>query len=118
MVSLPMPRSSTALRIMPIIASCSIMPSAYSVRDVSPGLSRCDSRTWVRKCMRVELNQQKNGVFALACRCMKSMAAAELVVDRLHPLAVERAGVLDGLLADLAPARLFRRIVAVRRLAA
>ena len=46
------------------MASCSIMPSAYSVLAVRPGLSRLDSRTCVRKCMRVELNQQKNGVFA------------------------------------------------------
>ena len=34
-----------------------------------------------------------------------------LVVDRLHPLAVERTGVLDGLLADLAPMRLIGEII-------
>ena len=40
-----------------------------------------------------------------------------LVVDRLHPLLGQRAGVLDGLLADPAPARLLGRVVLVRRLA-
>ena len=40
-----------------------------------------------------------------------------LVVDRLHPLLGQRAGVLDGLLADLAEARIDRRIVDVGRLA-
>ena len=40
-----------------------------------------------------------------------------LVVDRLHALLGERAGVLDGLLADLAEARIDRRVVTVGRLA-
>ena len=40
---------------------------------------------------------------------------ADLVVDRLHPLWVERPGVLDLLLADLAPARVDVRIVDVVR---
>ena len=40
-----------------------------------------------------------------------------LVVDRLHALLGERAGVLDGLLADLAEARIDRGVVAVGRLA-
>ena len=40
---------------------------------------------------------------------------ADLVVHRLHPLRIERAGVLDLLLADLAPARHHRRVVRVRR---
>src|SRR4030095_92824 len=78
MVLLAIPRSSTALSTCPIVASCSIIPSAYSVLEFSPGLSRCVSRTWVRKCMRVELNQQKNGRFARACLCMKSIAAADV----------------------------------------
>ena len=37
----------------------------------------------------------------------------DLVVDRLHALGVERAGVLDLLLADLAPARMHGRVVLV-----
>src|SRR5580704_60468 len=41
-----------------------------------------------------------------------------LIVDCLHALAGERAGVFDGLLADLAPTRLLGRVVAVRRLGA
>ena len=36
-----------------------------------------------------------------------------LVVDRLHPLLGQRAGVLDGLPADSAPARLLGRIVVI-----
>ena len=40
-----------------------------------------------------------------------------LVVDRLHPLLGQRTGILDGLLADLAEARIDRGIVAVGRLA-
>ena len=39
----------------------------------------------------------------------------DLVVDRLHPLRIERPGVLDLLLADLAPAWLIGRIVDVGR---
>lgn len=40
---------------------------------------------------------------------------ADLLVDGLHPVRVERAGVLDPLLADLAPARLDGGIVRVGR---
>ena len=35
-------------------------------------------RTCVWKCIRVELHQQKNGLFARACRCMKSTAALQV----------------------------------------
>ena len=38
---------------------------------------------------------------------------ANLVVDGLHPLGIERAGVFDPLLADLAPARHLGRVVRV-----
>jgi hypothetical protein len=38
-----------------------------------------------------------------------------LVVDRLHPLAGQRPGVLDPLAADAAPARLLGRVVLVGR---
>src|SRR6185503_3444849 len=41
-----------------------------------------------------------------------------LVVDRLHALFRERPGVLDGLLANLAPARVMGRVVAIGGLAA
>ena len=41
----------------------------------------------------------------------------ELLVHRLHPLAGQRAGVLDHLLADLAELRIDRRVVLVGRLA-
>ncbi len=49
---------------------------------------------------------------------MKSFAAREeFLVDRFHPLGVERAGVLDDLLADAPEGRIDGRIVAVARLA-
>ena len=45
---------------------------------------------------------------------MKSMRGVErLVVDRLHALLGQRTGVFDRLLADLAEARIDRRIVGV-----
>ena len=37
---------------------------------------RINFRTWVNACMRVVFIQVKNGLLALACRCMKSIAAA------------------------------------------
>ena len=51
------------------------MPSAYSLPGM-PLWPRIDSRTWVNACMRVVFIQVKNGLLALACRCMKSIAAA------------------------------------------
>ena len=57
--------------------------------------------------MRVELNQQKNGLLALRLPLDEvDRRRRRLVVDRLHPLLGERAGILDGLLADLAEARI------------
>ena len=44
-------------------------------------------------------------------------ALGDVVVDRLHPLLGQRTGVLADLLADLAEARIDRRIVRVRGLA-
>ena len=69
------------------------MPSAWMPLPVLPSDSglRC-----VKTCMRVVLNQTKNGLSALAWRSMKSLAAAEeLLVDGLHALRVQRTGVLD-----------------------
>ena len=69
--------------------------------------------------MCVVFTQQKNGFRRLCWRWMKSHAAVdELVVARLHPLAGQRASVLDLLLADAAPARVLLRVVLVRRAAA
>ena len=65
-------------------------------------------------CMRVGLSQTKNGlpsVLGLVDELQGEVA--DLVVYRLHPLGIERAGVLDLLLADLAPARHLGRIVDV-----
>ena len=69
--------------------------------------------------MCVVLTQQKNGVSAACWRLMKSPAADdELVVARLHPLARQRSGVLDRLLADPPPTRLLGRVILLRRAAA
>src|SRR5262249_57540999 len=51
---------------------------ADSVGGVRAGLAGCCGLKWVRKCILGELNQQKNGRFARAWRCMKSIAAAEV----------------------------------------
>ena len=68
--------------------------------------------------MRVELNQQKNGLLGAHLPLHEIDGRGRgLVVDRLHPFLGERAGVLDGLLADLAPTRLLGRIVSGCRLA-
>ena len=74
------------------------------------------SERWVTTCMRVGLSQTKNGLLSRFALSMKANVFCEnFVVHRLHPLRIKRAGVLDALLADLAPARLHRRIVAVGR---
>jgi hypothetical protein len=47
-------------------------------------------------CIRVELNQQKKGLFAACCRSMKSKRRSqELLINRLHPFARQRTSVLD-----------------------
>ena len=68
--------------------------------------------------MRVALNQQKKGLPAclLALHVVDGRGGS-LVVDRFHPFLGERAGVLDGLLADLAKPRIDGRVVLVSRLA-
>ena len=69
-------------------------------------------------CMRVELNQQKNGLPALCLPIDEVERGVEdLFVHGLHALLGQRAGVLDRLLADSAEARVFGRIVRVARLA-
>ena len=66
--------------------------------------------------MWVVLSQTKNGLPASFGFFMKSLARGdEIVVAGLHPLLRQRAGVLDLLLADLAPARLHGRVVGVGR---
>ena len=64
------------------------------------------------------LNQQKNGVSGPVLPVDEvERAGEELLVHGLHALARERTGVVDGLLADAAEARILRRIVAIGRLA-
>ena len=64
----------------------------------------------VQMCMRLELNQAKNGFLSRFARSMNSMRGAEkLLVHRLHALLGERTGVRAALLAPLAEARIFSR---------
>ena len=73
---------------------------------------------WVRKCMWVKFTQTKNGLPAFVLPLDEiRRPVGDVVVDRLHPLLGQRAGVLDDLLADLAEARIDRRIVLVGGLA-
>jgi len=68
------------------------------------------------KCICVVLSQTKNGLPSLFCRLMKIRGSGdELVVAGIHALHVERAGVLDLLLADPAPARHFGPVILVGR---
>ena len=63
-----------------------------------PALPRLPSLTWVRKCMWVVLSQTKNGVsLVLGVGHEAQRLGDDLVVDGLHPLLGERAGVLDAL---------------------
>ena len=63
------------------------------------------------------LYQTKNGFAALVWRCDEvDRSSRRFIVDGLHPFAGERAGVLNGLFADLAPARVHGRVVPVGRL--
>ena len=113
-----MPRSSRALRSLPTCPSCSTMPSAYSVRAVNPGGLRRSAATCVRRCIRVLLYQQKNGRPARGLPLdVIDGGVRGLVVDRLHPLLGQRAGVFDGLLADAPKAWVDGRVVAVGGLA-
>ena len=76
------------------------------------------ARTWVRRCMRVELNQTKKGLPAVFCRFMKSIAAAAVSSSIVSMrFLVSGAGILYGLLADLAEARIDGGVVHVGRLA-
>ena len=68
--------------------------------------------------MRVELNQTEERLAGGMLPLHEVDGRGRgLVVDRLHALLGERAGVLDGLLADLAEARIDGGIVVVGRLA-
>ena len=61
-------------------------------------------------------SQRKNGLPSLLALSRNlSESFEDLVVHGLHPFGIERAGVLDPLLADLAPARLLGRVVSIGR---
>ena len=114
-----MPRSSSAWSSLPTCPSCSIMPSAYSVRAVSPGcvaMLRPHVRARVHP-RRVEPAEERRAGRDLPLDVVDRRVRG-LVVDRLHAFSGERAGVLDRLPADPAPARILGRVVDVGRLGA
>ena len=118
MVLSAMPRSSSALSNEPTVPSCSTMPSAYSVRAVDAlGAAVLGPHVGAEVHPRAVVpDEERLAGLALALDEIDRRGRG-LIVDRLHPLAGQRAGVLDGLLADLAPARVHGRVVLVRGLA-
>ena len=65
-----------------------------------PALPRLPSLTWVRKCIWVVFSHTKKGVpLSLALGDEAERLGDDLVVNGLHPLLGERAGVLDLLSA-------------------
>ena len=68
--------------------------------------------------MWVKFTQTKNGLSAFVLPLDEVHGpVGDVVVDRHHPRLGQRAGVLAHLLADLAEARIDRRVVRVRGLA-
>ena len=55
-----------------------VLDHAVGVFAEAAAALRCSGRTCVWRCMRVALNQQKNGLLACACRLMKSIAASDV----------------------------------------
>ena len=109
--------SSSALSIAPIVSSCSIMPSMYSLSPC------CVAAAMLGAHVRAQVHAR--GVEPAEERLARGLLplhevdgrGGRFVVDRLHPLLGQRAGVLDRLLADLAEARIDRGIVRRRGLA-
>ena len=93
------PRSSISLSNSPTCMSCSTMPSLYSS---CPEMPRCSAFTCVRKCMRVPFHQTEERLAGLGLALDEVLGGGDgFVVDGLHALLGQRAGVLD-LLAALA----------------
>ena len=94
-------------------SSCAMPASCFrpAVLGVAQSLHTFGERC-VTMCMRVGLSQTEERLAVLLGLVDElDREVADLVVDRLHPLGIERAGVFDLLLADLAPARHLGRVV-------
>ena len=103
-----MPSWSSRSSIWPTFLSWSIMVSWYGDCQ-RPAWPRLSVFVCVNRCMCVVLSHTKNGLPALFCALDEVLGGGdELVVAGFHALLGQRAGVLDLLLADLAPARLDR----------
>ena len=94
-------------------SSCSIMPSMYSLSPccVLAAVLGADVRAQVHARGVEPAEERLPGLLPLH---VVDRGGGGLIVDRLHPLLGERAGVLDGLLADLAEARVFGGVVTCR----
>ena len=101
----------------PTMSSSWAMPASCSLQPfVELRIASYLSERWVMTCIRVGFSQTKNGFLSVLRLVDEGQRlVADLLVDGLHPLRIERARVLDLLLADLAPARLDGRIVGVGR---
>ena len=96
-----MPRSSSALSTVPTFLSWSIMASWYGLCQ-RPDWPMLSGLVWVRKCMWVKFTQTKNGLPAFVLPLDEVHGpVGDVVVDRLHPLLGQRAGVLDICLPTL-----------------
>src|SRR5664280_1768150 len=106
------PRSFSLFITMPTSSSNCAMPASSSdqpfseLRSASYLGERC-----VTICMRVGLSQTKNGLLSALALSMNLREVANLVIHGLHALGIERAGVLNLLFADLAPARHHGRVI-------
>ena len=111
------PLSSSYFMTEPTMSSSCAMPASWMLQPFcGVRIVSYLSERWVTTCIRVGLSQTKNGLPSLL-RLVEELERVleDLVVHGLHPLRIERAGVLDPLLADLAPARLHGRVVRVGR---
>ena len=118
MVSLAMPMSSSALSkradgVVVLEHAVDVLAVAVLVAAAMLGP---DVRAQVHA-GRVEPDEERLARSPLPLHVVDGRSRG-LVVDRLHALLGERAGVLDGLLADLAEARIDGGVVPVGRLAA
>ena len=116
-VSSSTPMSLSFFITEPTMSSSCAMPASWIDQPFSGVRSfSYFSERWVTMCMRVGFSQRKNGLPSLLALSMNlsewSRISSSTVSIRFG---IERAGVLDLLLADLAPARLLGRVVLVGR---
>src|SRR4051812_18817645 len=101
MVSFAIPMSSRALSRVPMVSSCSSMPSTFAVA-VGETAAMLGPHVGAQvHARRVEPDEERLARRLLPLHVVDGRGRG-FVVDRLHALLRQRPGVLDGLLADLA----------------